>query len=371
MKKILHISKYHTNHSGGIENIANIINTELSEKFDIKTIAFSSNKENGKRDFKTILCTPFITIMSQPISFKYIAEIIKQSGNHDIIYLHYPNILAIFALLFVKNKNIIIHWHSDIVNKSLLYSFVKWIEKRMLEKAKIVILSSANYSKSSKTLECVQSKVKVINYGIKDLTYNNKERKRSIKEKNDRRTILSIGRLVPYKGFSYLINAMKYLDKNKFELIIIGRGSLKKSLQKVINDNHLLNVKILSEIKDCEKNKLLNSSHIFCLPSITRAEAFGLALVEALSFGLPLVTFDMPSSGTNFINQDNLTGYTVKMKDSKDLAKKIEAIAFNKIKYERFSGNSRKRYLQFFTEPIFVAKMCEVFSTVSEVDKFK
>ena len=156
MKKILHISKYHTNYSGGIENIANIINIELSEKFDIKTIAFSSNKENGKRDFKTILCTPFITIRSQPISFKYIAEIIKQSGNqairqsgnqairqsgnqairqsgnHEIIYLHYPNILAIFALLFVKNKNIIIHWHNDIVNQSLLYSFVKWIEKRIL-----------------------------------------------------------------------------------------------------------------------------------------------------------------------------------------------------------------------------------------------
>ena len=65
------------------------------------------------------------------------------------------------------------------------------------------------------------------------------------------------------------------------------------------------NVDILSNINEKRKKSLFKDSHIFCLPSISKAEAYGLVLLEALSYGIPLITFKMPESGTNFINKNN------------------------------------------------------------------
>ena len=372
MIKILHIAKYHDGRFGGIEHISYLINKNFSKKYDITTLGFGKKKIKKiyKRN-KIILCKPMITIKSQPLSFQYVKEIITLSKKNDLIYLHYPNVLAFFTLLFIKKHNIIIHWHSDIIKQKIIYLLIKWMEKRILKKSASIIVTSSNYLLASNPLKKFHQKISIINFGMKD-PYKNKifkiKRLPTIENIETKKiNILSVGRLVGYKGYKYLINSMIYLDKDKYQLTIIGDGKLKNKLTKICKINNLENnVQILSNVDDRKKGVLFKNSHIFCLPSVSRAEAFGLVLLEALSYGMPLITFYMPESGTNFINQDGVNGLLVNERNSKELAKKIEEITYSKKTYEKLSKNARIDYEKRFKEDVFIDKMDKLFSRLSK-----
>jgi glycosyltransferase involved in cell wall biosynthesis len=361
MKKLLHIAKYYDGRFGGIEEITSLINKKFSNNYDIRTLGF------GERNYKednVLIFKPLITINSQPISIDFVKEIYRSSKKCDFIYLHYPNVLAIFALLFVKNKKIIIHWHSDIIKQKIFYFFIKWMETKVLKKTSLIIVSSKNYLKSSKPLKKFHNKTSIVNYGIKDPFTNKDFSKKKISDINKIKkiNILSIGRLVPYKGQKYLIKAMNYLDNKKYNLTIIGNGPLNESLNKLSDNNNLkTNVSILNNIDTIRKNILLENCHVFCLPSISRAEAFGIVLAEALSYGIPIITFKIPTSGTNFINKNNVTGFIVNEINEKELAKKIDEIFSNSNIYKQLCRNSRNHYLSHFKENEFISKINMLF----------
>tara|TARA_B100001142_G_scaffold104718_1_gene106716 strand:+ start:883 stop:2004 length:1122 start_codon:yes stop_codon:yes gene_type:complete len=370
MIKILHIAKYHDGRFGGIEHISNLINKNFSKNYDITTLGFGQKKQiRNEIGNRLILCKPIFTISSQPFSIKYIKEILSLSKKNDFIYLHYPNVLAFFSLLFLKKQKIIIHWHSDIIKQKIIYLFIRWIEKSILKKSSLVIVTSSNYLKASKPLKKFHQKISIVNFGMKD-PYKNKIFKikslpteRNIKTKKI--NIMSIGRLVGYKGYEYLINSMKYLDKERFQLTIIGEGKLQKKLNNLCKINSLENnIQILSNVDNRKKHALFKNCHIFCLPSISRAEAFGLVLLEALSYGIPLITFYMPESGTNFINRNGFNGLLVRGKNSKELANKIIKISTEKKIYTKLSKNARIDYEKRFKEENFINSMSKIFSKV-------
>lgn len=359
MKKLLHIAKFYDGRFGGIEEITSLINKRLSYKYDIRTLAFG-NKNQRKN--KKVIFKPLITLNSQPISISFVKEIYKSAKKSDFIYLHYPNILAIFALLFIKNKRIIIHWHSDIIKQKIFYWFIRWIEIIALKKSSLIVVSSQNYLKSSRSLKNFQNKTSIVNFGITDPYKNNIFSEKRLPKINKKINILNVGRLVNYKGQKHLINAMNYLDRKKYNLTIVGKGPLNESLTRLSQNKNLKkNVKILTNISNRKKKNLFENCHIFCLPSISRAEAFGLVLLEALSYGIPIITFKMASSGTNFINIDNVTGLMVDNIDSRELAKKIDVLSSNPKKYKKFSINSRNRYLKIFSEDKFIYEMDKLF----------
>ena len=124
------------------------------------------------------------------------------------------------------------------------------------------------------------------------------------------------------------------------------------------------NIQILSNVDNRKKHALFKNCHIFCLPSISRAEAFGLVLLEALSYGIPLITFYMPESGTNFINRNGFNGLLVRGKNSKELANKIIKISTEKKIYTKLSKNARIDYEKRFKEENFINSMSKIFSKV-------
>jgi glycosyltransferase involved in cell wall biosynthesis len=91
----------------------------------------------------------------------------------------------------------------------------------------------------------------------------------------------------------------------------------------------------------------MKNCDIFCLPSVSRNEAFGLVLVEALYFGKPLVTTNVEGSGMNYVNKHNETGLVVPPKNSKALAEAINTILSNEKLYEKFSKNALERFKEF------------------------
>lgn len=132
--------------------------------------------------------------------------------------------------------------------------------------------------------------------------------------------IIAVGRYDPIKGFDLLLNAWDLVVKKHPDWIlnIYGGGDnrpLKKSAQeKGLSDNFICN----GPVKDII-SKYCDSS-IFVLSS--RQEGFGLVLVEAMSCGVPCVSFACPS-GPKEIVQDGLTGFLVDNGDIVQLADKM------------------------------------------------
>ena len=97
--------------------------------------------------------------------------------------------------------------------------------------------------------------------------------------------ILSLGRLVKTKGLKYMVEAMKDVDS---KLVICGKGPEMKNLQKQVAKEGLEDkVELRGYVSDEEKSRLMAECKLFVMPSLF--ESFGLAAVELMSHGKPLV----------------------------------------------------------------------------------
>lgn len=136
------------------------------------------------------------------------------------------------------------------------------------------------------------------------------------------KTVCALGRFDIQKGFDYLIEVWKLVNKkhSDWKLIIYGEGVRRRPiLEKMIFDAGLQDVVSLPGATT-EVAKRLSESSIFAFSS--RAEGFGLVLVEAMSCGLPVVTFDCPIGPAEVV-LDGKCGFVVPLADVQSMADKI------------------------------------------------
>ena len=98
---------------------------------------------------------------------------------------------------------------------------------------------------------------------------------------------MSLGRLVGYKGYDVLIRAMQTVDGH---CTIIGEGPLLADLQQLTTDLGVSGrVRFAGRLPRDEIKRLFHTAQVFAFPSVTEAEAFGIAQIEAMAAGLPIV----------------------------------------------------------------------------------
>ena len=103
--------------------------------------------------------------------------------------------------------------------------------------------------------------------------------------------MVSISRIAPIKGLEILLKACKNIKFNGWKILIYGNGSEEyiNKLQKIIVENKLKdNVELKEAVFNEEKCKVLSEASAFILPSYS--ESFGIAIAEAMFFGLPIIT---------------------------------------------------------------------------------
>lgn len=134
--------------------------------------------------------------------------------------------------------------------------------------------------------------------------------------------ILFLGRLHPEKSIDTLIKAVPELSKRypDVKVLIAGEGSQKGKLQKLAHDLGVGDTIIfLGRISEEDLVFVYNSCDIFVLPSI--AELEGIAVLEAMACGKPILIADSPTSASKYFVDRN--GLLFKPQDPKDLAEKI------------------------------------------------
>ena len=167
------------------------------------------------------------------------------------------------------------------------------------------------------------------------------------KSKLDEKRIVSVGRLSPEKGYMDLLKIFNKIS-NKYpdwHLDIVGDGVEKEKLLKYINDNNLEKNIILHGFRKKDYiDKLFLKSSIYVMTSYT--ESFGIVLIEAMSYGLPVIAYSSAEGALELIDSGS-NGYLIKHRNEEAMIKKISDLIEKKEEREKIAKNgleSVKKY---------------------------
>ena len=324
IKRILHIGKYYYPFKGGTEEVSQDCVKALKDKYEQEVICF--NHEPGDRTdyvdgIKVVRCGCFAKIASQSLSVSYgkkLKEMIR-TFQPDIILLHYPNPFATHYLLKYAGNvvRIVVYWHLDIVKQKVLRMFFRRQNMSLVERADIVISTSPNYVEGSRYLQAVKDKCRIIPNCVNTdrLAMSEKavEIANRIRKSNEGKIIcFAFGRHTAYKGFDYLIEAAGLLD-DRFRIYIGGCGEETERLRRKARKDK--KVVFLGRMSDDALKGMMCAMDIYCFSSVTKNEAFGISLAEAMYFRKPAVTFTIPGSGVNYVCRSGLEGLEVPNRD--------------------------------------------------------
>ena len=159
--------------------------------------------------------------------------------------------------------------------------------------------------------------------------------------------IATVARMVEKKGLEYGIRAFAGLKKKygNVEYIIVGDGPLKPNLELLIKKLDVQNsVRILGPQDQNKVVEILDSSHLFMLPSVTASdgdqEGIPVVLMEAMAAGLPVIS--TIHSGIPELVEDGLSGFLVPEKDETALFERLKYLVANSHRWPEMGHHGRK-----------------------------
>lgn len=341
--RILQLSKFYPPVLGGIELVEKMItrsHRDLGD--DVFIVAF---KENGERfstegEFGESIewISLDVKLKSAPFNFGFIKKFKDYVKANAIkrIYVHLPNPfmheLVRFNKRFLDKLGVEVYavYHSDIINQKILKIFYDAYFIKTASVYKKIIVSSDNLWKFSKVLSKISSDKKSV------VPFCSEGNMQFLERKKFSGKLLSIGRLVPYKGFRFLIES---IIGTEYELHIVGDGPLYDELQKLKAPNIFLH----KRVSEAQKNELIGKSDLLVVSSINKAEAYGMTIVEAFESGLPVVASNI-KSGVTFLVQNEATGKIFEPLDKDGLLSSIEYFKKHPDAYNFTSNNVRSFY---------------------------
>ena len=133
---------------------------------------------------------------------------------------------------------------------------------------------------------------------------------------------------------------------HNFQIYITGKGEETENLKAEAGDDKKIH--FLGLVDDVELKGCLTAMDIFCFPSITKNEAFGLALAEGMYYGKPAVTFTIPGTGVNYVCLSGEDGIEVPNRDVEAYAEAMKILAEDEDLRKQMGAVGRKRVKENF-----------------------
>jgi glycosyltransferase involved in cell wall biosynthesis len=367
--KILHIGKYFPPYWGGVETYLRSLMRSLARRGIISLalvhqsdITFRSSHEHYSAGDQTLLvyrAAVWGRLVFTPLSptFPWLLNRLIKQHQPDVLHIHMPNVSAFWALFLPKARKIpwIIQWHMDVLASEhslglrLFYRLYRPFEWAMLRRASAVIASSPPYLESSLPLRAFRHKCSVIPLGIEppDIPRPGQVTQAGVAAQAGPLQVLAVGRLTYYKGFDCLVRAAAALDN--VEVHLVGEGDEGEALKALVKRLGIVDKIVFhGHLSDAELARQFARCDCVCLPSIERTEAFGLVLLEAMSYGKATVIADVPGSGMGWIVDHGVTGMKTVVQDIEGLAAALRYLSHNRDKTAMLGANGREKFFRCF-----------------------
>jgi len=340
---------------GGVSNYYNSLTSYLCQYHSIT--CFEVGSFNSKYNF------------SHPLvdQLRFIKELLFH--NIDLVHINPSLNLKSFLrdglfILWAKRKKIPVivfyhGWDNNFYDKitGILYFFFNLTYK----KADTFIVLASDF-KSKLLHKRISQPIYLLTTAVSDDLIRNDlvEHRINEREVSSIANILFLSRLERDKGIYETIDAFNILvnqGKNIY-LSIAGDGSLTSNIKKYINSLGLNDrIKMIGYVKGIDKQQTYLSHDIFCLPSYS--EGMPIVVLEAMSFGLPVVT--RPVGGIKDFFKNGEMGYISESKEPLEIANCIKKILDNHESY-----NSMSLYNYTYAKYNFMAskvarKLCDIY----------
>jgi rhamnosyl/mannosyltransferase len=305
------------------------------------------------------------SVWSMPISPSFPFLVWHTARRVDLVDYHAPFPLVDLAvsLWFPRRTALIVHWHSEIVAQRRLLPVVGPFIRRTLRRADRIIVSTPAMIEQSSFLKPFADKCTVIPYGIdvaywKSLDAGDLARIADLRALHPR-LIVATGRLVAYKGFNVLIDAMRSVDGT---LIIVGTGALDGALRQQIEEAGLAErVQLVGYLERRELKCLLHACRVFTMPSVEESETFGIAQVEAMACGKPIINTQL-LTGVPWVARDGIEARTVPPGSPSALADALTHVLDHEDEAAVMGARSLQRAETTFSFGTFLMDTLKVFS---------
>ena len=364
---VLHIFKiYYPDIFGGTLTVIRTICADLKGVFGFSALVCTASGGPAKIDVDGVAVErvrSFGDFLSLPMAPSYPLRLWRRMPRHDLCVLHAPFPLAdlVLGLGLGRKQPFVVHWHADITTRSALRPIVEPFMRRTLRRAAAIIVSDEVLARETPILREFSDKCRVVPFGVDLEKYASPETdgdaSASARPRNPN-AILACGRLVPYKGFDMLIRAAA-LDR--FSVSIVGEGRERGRLERLAAELGVSDrVHLLGAVSEERLIQLLHSAEVFALPSVTDAETFGLAQLEAMAAGCAIVNTAL-NTGVPKVARDGMEALTVPPGDPARLAIAIASLLRDPGEARRLGEAGRRRARDSFSSDHFKSNIENIY----------
>lgn len=293
---------------GGIERVISNLSNNLIKHVDItilvkdksissynldSKIKIDSLNNELKMNMDSKIKRVFSVFKNTIKSIKLLKKYFK-TNNYDYIYTSIPtNGLEVYLSCKNNRNKIIAAEHASYYAYNKIYKIIKkWLYPKLKAISVPTTMDTEIYKKLGYNA-----------YHIPHLSTFEKVEKNKVTNK----VAINVGRLTNDKQQELLLKIWKNIDpKSKWILKIIGSGENEYKLKEYIKNNDIKNVEMIPHTSNIEKYYKKSSLFLFT----SKMEGFGMVLLEAMSFGVPCISFDCPS-GPRDVVKNNYNGYLI------------------------------------------------------------
>lgn len=268
------------------------------------------------------------------LAYKKLKHIIS-TENYDLIHCHTPTVSMMTRIAARKarkhNTKVMYTCHGFHFHKAA--PLKNWLIYYPIEKILsffcdyIVTICNEDYDRA-KTFHCKNVRyipsVGVDIEKIKNLTINKKEKRNEIGIPGEKTLIISVGELIDRKNHEVIIRALAKINNPNIYYAIAGKGPLREYLESLSQELGISNNIIFLGFRT-DVFELYHSADISAFPS--KIEGLGLAGIEAMAAGIPLVSSNVHGILDYVI--DGKTGYALSPDDVNGFARAIKKLAFD------------------------------------------
>ncbi len=347
-KKIAQITATFPPYKGGIGNSCHALSKAISKDFEVEV--FTPDYGIGKISepgFKINYLKPLFKTRKTA----FCPQLFNLSG-FDAVTLHYPFVTGVLPTIFsckARNIPLLTFYQFDLVGKGLLqkifpiYNF--FARNAVLAFSDKILVSSLDYARQSKlapALEKNPEKFEELPNPVDTKRFKpfspSKKALEKYNIKTGKKTILFVGALDSphyFKGVDVLLKAFALMERKNARLVIVGDGDMKPAYQTLAKTLGISGkVDFAGFVSDEDLPHFYNACNVSVLPSIDSSEAFGIALVEAMACGKPVIATRLP--GVRTVVRDEENGLLCEPSNAYDLAEKMSKILGNEKKAVAF-----------------------------------
>jgi rhamnosyl/mannosyltransferase len=354
--RVLTFGRFADDNFGGLERYVFELGRALEGEVQfVNIVAHRGPRPDVAVGGETVYARPIASMGGTPLcpTMPWHALRRHRRAPFDIAHLQFPaDPMAHLAYeLLPHSVRRVIGWHSDIVRQKGLLKLYRPLLNHSLRAADAIIAATPAHVSSSAQLAPVRgtAKFRIVPYGLDLARF---EKRPALADDIRRRhggafLLFALGRHVYYKGFEFLIRALASLPGAV--LALGGQGPITDELRRVARESGVADrVRFAGRIPDEELPAWYHACDVFCLPSVERAEAFGIVQVEAMACGKPVVCCEL-GNGVNWVNRDGETGLAVPPADVAALAGALARLQRDPALRARLGEQGRRRALREFT----------------------